>query len=107
AADEAIAGGVLDVNGHTTPGSDISVNDSPVLTDTDGNFSEKVALQEGVNIIRVSSRSKLGKVSTVTRNVLAKLPKVDASQAVVPDKVIPGVAVAVSVKEATSVVVLV
>jgi cytoskeletal protein RodZ len=106
-ADEAITGGVIEVSGHTTPGADISVNDSPVLTDTDGNFSERVALQDGVNAIRIASRSKLGKVTTVTRNVLAKLPKVDAAQAVVPDKSFEGIAVAVSVKETTSVVVVV
>ncbi|HEY2004405.1 MAG TPA: RodZ domain-containing protein [Candidatus Saccharimonadia bacterium] len=107
AADVALTGSVIDVSGSTTPGADISVNDSPVLTDTDGNFSEKVALQNGVNAIRVTSKSKLGKITMVTRNVLATLPKVDAVQAAVPDKPFAGVAVAMSVKEATSVVVAV
>jgi cytoskeleton protein RodZ len=106
-ADQALTGGVLEVSGKTTPGADVTVNDSPVLADTDGNFSEKVALQDGVNAIRIMSRSKLGKSTTVTRNVLAKLPKADAAQAVAPDKPIPGVAVAVSVKETTSLVVVV
>jgi len=107
AADQVLTGGVIDVSGHTTPGSDVSVNDSPVLTDTDGNFSEKVALQDGVNAIRITSRSKLGKSTTLTRNVLAKLPKVDAAQVVVPPTPFDGIAVALSVKETTSVVVLV
>jgi cytoskeletal protein RodZ len=104
-ADEAITGGVIDIQGATTPGSDVAVNGSPVLTDTDGNFSERVALEDGVNAIRITSKSKLGKTSTVTRNVLATLPKVDAAKAVVPPSPFPGVAVAISVKEATSVVV--
>lgn len=106
-ADMVIAGGIIDVSGYSTPGSDVSVDDSPVLTDTDGNFSEKVALQDGVNAIKITSRSKLGKSTTVTRNVLAKLPKVDAVQAVVPAAPFAGVAVAVSVTSATSVVVVV
>jgi cytoskeleton protein RodZ len=106
-ADEAISGGVIEVQGRTTPGSDIAVNGSPVLTNTDGSFNEKMALEDGVNAIRVTSRSKLGKVTTVTRNVLATLPKVDAVAAVVPTAPFQGVAVAVSVKEATSVVVVV
>jgi cytoskeletal protein RodZ len=105
-ADEALTGGVIDVSGSTTPGSDITVNDSPVLTDTDGNFSEKVALQDGVNPIRITSRTKLGKSTVVTRNVLAKLPKVDAAQAVVPTATFDGVSVAISVKETTSIVVV-
>jgi len=105
-ADQAITGAEIQVSGSTTPGSDVSVNDSPVLTDTDGNFSDKVALEDGVNAIRVTSRSKLGKSTMVTRNVLAKIPKVDAAQATVPPAVIPGVAVVVSVTETTSVVVV-
>jgi cytoskeletal protein RodZ len=104
-SDEAITGGVIDVDGHTTPGADISVNDSPLLTDTDGNFSEKVALQDGVNVIRIKSTSKLGKSTTVTRNILAKLPQLDAAAAVVPTTPFPGVAVAISVKETTALVV--
>jgi len=106
-ADRVLAGAVINVAGRTTPGADVNVNDSPVLTDTDGNFSEKVALQDGINTIRISSKSKLGKSTSVTRNVLAKLPKLDPTQAVVPAAVFDGVAVAVSVKETTSVVVTV
>ena len=106
-ADRVLAGAVINVAGHTTPGADVSVNDSPVLTDSDGNFSERVALQDGINPIRIVAKSKLGKVKGVTRNVLAKLPKVDAAQAIVPGAVFDGVAVAVSVKETTSIVVTV
>ncbi len=106
-SDLALTGSSIEVSGRTTPGADITVNDSPVLTDTNGYFSERVALQDGVNAIHVSATSKLGKVTSVTRNVLAKLPKVDPATAVVPSAVFDGVAVAVSVKETTSVVVVV
>ncbi len=106
-ADTAITGSVVDVAGKTTPGADVSVNDSPVLTDPDGNFNEKVTLQDGINAIRITARSKLGKSTVITRNVLARVPKVDAAEATVPPAVFDGVAVVVSVKETTSVVVLV
>ncbi len=106
-ADLVLTGEDMTVGGHATPGSDVTVNDSPVLTDTDGNFSEKVALQDGVNIIRIAARSKLGKSTVITRNVLAKLPKVDPAAATVPAAVFDGVAVAVSVRETTSIVVVV
>lgn len=106
-ADSTIRGTVVNVAGRTTPGADVSINDSPVLTDIDGNFSEKVALQEGVNAIRVVAKSKLGKSTMQTRNVLAHLPKVDAEAAQVPDKPFDGIAVAVTVKETTAMVVLV
>ena len=106
-ADMVLVGAVVTVAGHSTPGTDVSVNDSPVLSDTDGNFSEKVALEDGVNAIRVTAKSKLGKTTTLIRNVLAKLPEVDPAQAVVPAAVFDGVAVAVTVKETTSIVVVV
>ncbi|HEX3082855.1 MAG TPA: RodZ domain-containing protein [Candidatus Saccharimonadia bacterium] len=106
-SDVALTGAVINVSGHVTPGADVNINDSPILTDTDGNFSEKVALQDGVNVIRVAARSKLGKATIVTRNVLAKLPKADPTQVAVPSAVFDGVAVAVAVKETTSVVVVV
>jgi cytoskeleton protein RodZ len=105
-ADQAITGGVIEVSGATTPGADVKVNESPVLTDVDGNFSERVALQDGVNAIRITSRSKLGKETAVTRNVLAKLPRIDAAKAAVPTAPFDGVAVAVNVTEPTSVVVV-
>ncbi|HEY6737107.1 MAG TPA: RodZ domain-containing protein [Candidatus Saccharimonadia bacterium] len=103
--DRSLTGSVIDVTGSTTPGSDVKVDDSPVLTDTDGNFSEKVALHDGVNVIHITSMSKLGKTTTVTRNILATLPKVEATQVTVPPAVFDGVAVAVSVSETTSMVV--
>ena len=104
--DLALTGAIIDVSGRTTPGADVTINEAPVLTDTDGNFSDKVALQGGVNAIRIASRSKLGKVTTVVRNVLATVPKADPVQAAVPVAVFDGVAVAVSVTETTSVVVV-
>jgi cytoskeleton protein RodZ len=107
AADTAITGSVIDVAGKTTPGADVSVNDSPVLTDPDGNFNEKVTLQDGINAVRISARSKLGKTTVVTRNVLARLPKVDAAKATVPAAPFDGIAVVVGVKQTTSVVVMV
>ncbi len=106
ATDTTITGGVIDVSGTTTPGADVSINDSPILSDTNGSFTEKVALQDGVNAIRISAKSKLGKTTTVTRNILAHLPKVDAATASVPTAPFAGIAMVVSVKETTSVVIV-
>jgi cytoskeletal protein RodZ len=105
AADTTITGGIIDLAGKTTPGSDITINDSPVLTDTDGTFHEKVALQDGVNAIRVKARSKLGKTSITTRNILAHIPKVDTAAASVRLAPFDGIDVAVKIKETTSLVV--
>jgi cytoskeleton protein RodZ len=104
--DVALTGGVVDVSGRTTPGADVSINDSPVLTDVNGAFNEKVALQDGVNTVRVAARSKLGKTTVVTRNVLAHLPRVDAATATVPAAPFDGIAMVVKVTETTSMVVI-
>jgi cytoskeleton protein RodZ len=104
---DVVNGEVLTVSGHTVPGSDVSVDGSAVLSDTNGNFSERVALQNGVNAIRVTSRSKLGKSTTVVRSVLAKLPPVSNQSASVPTAPFDGVSVAVKVSETTSMVVVV
>jgi len=105
ASDTTITGGVIDLAGKTTPGADITINDSPVLTDTDGGFSEKVALQDGVNAIRVLAKSKLGKTTSVTRNILAHLPKVDSGSAAVPAAPFDGIAMVIKVRATTSMVV--
>jgi cytoskeleton protein RodZ len=106
-SDQALTGSVIDVSGKTVPGADITINDSPVLTDTDGNFTEKVALQEGINAIRITSKSKLGKTTTITRSVLATIPKLGQAAASVPAAPFDGIAVALAVSETTSLVVAV
>lgn len=97
-ADEVLEGSLADINGRVTLGADVFINDAPVLTDINGNFSEKVALQNGVNVIRIVAKNRLGKTSTVTRNILAKTPKplvADAAPAT-----IDGVRVDVTTKKA-------
>lgn len=96
--DEVLEGSLTDVNGRVTLGADVFINDAPVLTDINGNFSEKVALQNGVNVIRIVAKNRLGKTSAVTRNILAKTPKplvADAAPAT-----IDGVRVDVTTKKA-------
>jgi cytoskeletal protein RodZ len=96
-ADQEISGSLIDVAGHAGGGSDVFINDSPVLTDSDGNFSTKLALQDGVNQIKVTARNKVGKTTTVNRNVLAKLPNMEEA-ADVASATFDGVSVGVTIK---------
>jgi len=104
-ADSIVAGSETTVKGSTTPGSDVSINESPIYIDNDGAFSEKVSLQEGVNAIQIKSTSKLGKSTIVTRNVLARFSQVESAAVSVPAAKFSGVAVAVKVKLATEIIV--
>lgn len=63
----------LIVEGKTDAGADVYINDVPIGVDPEGNFKEKISLQEGVNLIKVSAKNKLNKVTQTTRTVLAKL----------------------------------
>lgn len=95
--DQIIEGSLIDVTGNATLGADIYINDSPVLTDTNGGFSEKIALQDGVNSIKIMAKNKLGKSTTVTRSILAKIPK-PVVEETAEAATIDGVRVDVSIK---------
>lgn len=102
-----VTSSLITISGSTTPGSDVFVNDSALMSDADGNFSGQLALQDGVNSIRISSRSKLGKTTTVTRNVVANLPSTETAVSV-PTATFAGVAIAVKAQgAATSIIVTV
>lgn len=106
AANQIVTGRVVSVTGRVSSGADVAINNSPVVTSNDGAFSERVALQDGVNLLRIVATSKLGKSIALNRHVLAKVPKLDAVVATVPAAPFDGVAVAVSVRDkATAMVV--
>lgn len=96
--DQVVYGSLITVNGHVAGGADVFVNDSPILVDGNGNFTDDIALQDGVNSISVSAKNHLGKSSVVTRNILAHLPKTDPASAL-PTAPFDGVAVKVQTQE--------
>ncbi|HSX41037.1 MAG TPA: RodZ domain-containing protein [Candidatus Saccharimonadales bacterium] len=103
--DQELYGSLIEVSGHVGSGADVYVNDSPILTDAGGNFTDSIALQDGVNAIKVTAKNRLGKTTVVTRNILAHVPKLDASQTL-PTEVFDGVAVSIQIKDvATSITV--
>lgn len=63
----------LIVEGKTDAGSDVFINDIPIGVDPDGNFKEKISLQAGVNLLKVTAKNKLNKETKATRTVLAEL----------------------------------
>jgi cytoskeletal protein RodZ len=68
----------LIVEGKTDAGNDVSINSVPIGVDPDGGFKEKVSLQQGVNLIKISAKNKLGKSIQTDRTVLAELSSVSA-----------------------------
>jgi cytoskeletal protein RodZ len=86
-ANQTIIGSVTTVSGHVTPGSDVTIDDVAVIS-----------LQNGLNTIHVTAKSKLGKSNTVGRTVLARVPNSTSASVAVPTATIPGIAVAVKAK---------
>lgn len=68
--------GSVVVEGKTDAGADVFINDVAIGVDPDGNFKEKISLQDGVNLIKVTTKNKLGKTAQTSRTVLAKLKPV-------------------------------
>lgn len=60
------------VDGLTDSGSDVFINNIQISVDPEGKFKEKISLQDGVNLITISSKNKLGKESTKALTVLAE-----------------------------------
>jgi hypothetical protein len=56
-----LAARTTEVSGLATPGAAVFVNGRPVTTDANGNFTAKIALQEGRNELQVSARDALGR----------------------------------------------
>lgn len=99
--DQVLYGSLIEVSGHVAGGADVFVNDSPILVDDNGDFTDAIALQDGVNSIHVSAKNRLGKSTTVTRNILAHVPKTDPNS-ILPTSPFDGVAVSVNVQGRTA-----
>ena len=63
---------LLTVIGLTDPGSRVVINGSQVLSDSQGVFSKEINLKNGINIISITAEKRLGRKSTVVRQVLVK-----------------------------------
>jgi len=62
----------LVIQGQSEPETDIKINNQNVLADNQGYFEREVYLQQGLNIIEVTSEKKYSRSATITRQVLVK-----------------------------------
>lgn len=99
--DMVVEGSTMAVAGTVAGGADVFINDSPVLTDANGGFNNQLALQDGLNVIKVVAKNKLGKSTTVSRNILAHLPQIGNDKPLVPTAPFDGVAVGIIIKDSS------
>ncbi len=74
--DTTISNQTIEIIGKSSVGSQISINDQSIFANTDGTFQENIKLNEGLNVLKISSINKMGKKSEVIRNIIYH-PKVD------------------------------
>ena len=104
--EETVTSPIVFVAGHVDGGADVFVNDSPILTNGEGAFREKIALVDGTNQIKISAKNRLGKTSALTKTYIAKLSK-DQTQATGLITTIDGVSLAVKIGASTSWIIVV
>ena len=95
------------ISGQTDGESDVYIDDSPIPTNADGSFSERVSLVSGSNVITISAKNQLGKTTTITRTVFADLPQSEVESAKLSTSTVDGVELRVSIQnQATFVTVI-
>ncbi|MFA6215522.1 MAG: helix-turn-helix domain-containing protein [Patescibacteria group bacterium] len=69
----------IGINGKVEKESTLELNGQPILADQQGNFSETIDLQPGVNVIEVKAVSRHGKETKVYRQVVLNIKEGDTS----------------------------
>lgn len=82
-SDGHIATDELLVLGSVSKGATVTINGQSVFVSETGDFKENLTLEAGSNSIQVQAQSRLGKTTTITRQVYADVPK-DTQVAQVP-----------------------
>ena len=58
------------LRGETDPEASIIVNNQPVIVEENGRFETEIEIFEGTREIIVVSKSRSGKISTLTRKII-------------------------------------
>jgi len=96
------------ISGQTNSDADVFIDNSPILTNSDGSFSERVALINGSNQITVTAKNRLGKSTSVTKTVNAEIGNKPVAVADVSATPVAGVEMLVKIEnQATWIVVAV
>lgn len=72
------------VSGKVDGGADLFINDSPVLVSADGSFRERIALINGRNEVKLTAKNRLGRVTTQTYIITARLEEPTPSPTTTP-----------------------
>lgn len=94
--------GFVIVSGEVDSGSDVFINGTPILSSTDGSFSERVTLASGANQISISARNRFGRESSKTIVVESKSQLANSVDQEISKSTLNGVEVLVSISPSAS-----
>ncbi|MBI3956452.1 MAG: helix-turn-helix domain-containing protein [Candidatus Kerfeldbacteria bacterium] len=77
AADLETTERTLTIEGSTEPESSVRINGQEAFLGTDGRFSERIDLQLGLNVIKITSQKERSREQTAYRRVIVKEPPLD------------------------------
>ncbi len=85
-----VRGNLVLLEGKTDKDARVFVNEQPILTDDEGGFKENVALQDGINVIKVKTVNKFQKeaVENITVQARYSQENTNADNALTPDKLL-------------------
>jgi cytoskeletal protein RodZ len=63
---------IIEISGQTEPEVALSINDQTILSDAEGNFTEVVALQPGLNIVEIEAKKKYSQANTIYRKIMVE-----------------------------------
>jgi cytoskeleton protein RodZ len=72
-SDQTVTHSSIVVVGETRAEAELTINGQPVFVDAEGHFRETVSLQAGLNQIAIVAKNKLGRDTTIVRNIQANL----------------------------------
>ena len=68
------------IEGEVKNNGELFINDQNLPIESNGKFRTIVSLQNGVNVIKISAKNKLGKEKILSRKVLAEIPETNIGQ---------------------------
>lgn len=101
-SDRTIPGETIIIVGQTDSDATLSINDQFIYIDPQGRFSEKIGLQNGLNIIKIKARNRLGRENVIERKIVVEKPKKRVTKPEEQEKTFEGLEMIVTIKgEAT------
>src|SRR5579859_4866257 len=67
---QKVTGFLLQVAGKTDPDATVTVNDQPVVLDSNGNFSTQIDLSKNTREVKIVAKSRSGKETVIMRSII-------------------------------------